>query len=172
MMPIKINKFPFSPEELREVLDYNNETGKFTWTSSHYRPDLMDKEAGCLNSSGYRYIRLKGVRYPAHRLAWYYIYGVEPKEQIDHINGAKDDNRISNLREATWVENMRNIGKRSNNTSGFKGVSLKKSTKKFVAQCSVNGKSQHLGFFPTAEAAHAAYVAFATKEHGDFANIN
>ena len=88
-----------------------------------------------------------------------------------HINGLKDDNRIENLREATNAENMRNRGKQTNNTSGLKGISFHKRDKKFYAVCRVNGKLHFLGYYPTAEEAHAVYVAFATEHHGEFARV-
>ena len=165
----KPNKFPFSPEELRELLDYDPEAGKLTWKVQTSSRALAGEEAGSLESRGYRQIRIRGVRYPAHRLAWYYIYGVEPKEYLDHINGERDNNRLENLREATHAQNLRNRGKLPNNTSGFKGVHWDRRDKKFVAKCRVNGKRHHLGYHDTAEAAHEAYKAFATKEHGAFA---
>lgn len=168
-MPVKPNKIPFTPEELRELLDYDPETGIFTWKVKVRSQTVIGEEAGGLSGKGYGRIQIKGVRYYTHRLAWYYHYGVEPKEQIDHVNGVKGDNRLSNLREATNAENNRNQGKQSNNTSGFKGVSLKKSTKKFVAECWVNGKKHFLGSYDTAELAHEAYKAFAKEHHGDFA---
>ena len=171
-MPIKAKRFLFTPEELRELLDYDTESGVFTRKVQTSPKALVGDVAGGLNNGGYRQIRVKGVQYMAHRLAWYYIYGVDPKEQIDHINGLTDDNRIDNLREATHAENMRNQGKQVSNTSGYKGVCWNKEKKKFQAQCWANGKNHNLGLYPTPEEAHAVYVAFATKEHGAFANIN
>jgi hypothetical protein len=166
----KPNKFPFTAEELRELLDYNSETGIFTWKVQRGSRALVGKEAGCLDTvNGYRSVGIKGVLYSAHRLAWFYVYGIEPKEFLDHINGIKDDNRLSNLREATAVENQWNQGRRSSNTSGYKGVYWNREKQKFMARCQVNGKDNYLGLFPTAEAAHAAYVAFAKEHHGDFA---
>jgi hypothetical protein len=172
MMPVKPNKIHISVEELQEILDYCPETGLFTWKVKTGPRAVLGKEAGGPHNSGYRQIMIKGVKYLSHRLAWYYIYGVEPREYLDHKNGVRDDNRLSNLREATWAENQRNQGKRSGNKSGYKGVFWNKETKKFRTQCKVNGKKHHLGYHDTAERAHAAYVAFATKEHGAFANTN
>jgi hypothetical protein len=168
-MPTKINKFPFTTEELRELLDYDPETGLFTWKVQTGSRALVGDVAGGLNSESYRQIMIKGVYYKAHRLAWYYHYGVEPREQIDHINGVRGDNRISNLREATHQENRRNSSKRSDNTSGYKGVYWSTASQKFRAECRVNGKKHSLGYHDTAEEAHEAYAAFTKEHHGDFA---
>ena len=156
-------------EELRAMLDYDPETGVFTWKVKVRAHTVVGKEAGTPHSEGYRHIKIKGVPYFAHRLAWYYAYGVEPKEQIDHINGIKTDNRIGNLREASNQQNNRNVGKRKNNKTGYKGVCWNKEKKKFRASCSVNGKTLYLGYYDTSEEAHASYVAFAREHHGDFA---
>jgi hypothetical protein len=153
------------------MLDYCPETGIFTRKASQLRPDLIGKEAGSLHSEGYRHIKIKGMSYYAHRLAWFYYYGVEPTNFLDHINGVKGDNRIKNLRGATNQENCRNRGKFLNNAASYKGVSWCKLTKKYHAQCQVDGKKHHLGRYPTPEEAHAAYVAFATEHHGEFARV-
>lgn len=89
-------------------------------------------------------------------------------EWVDHINGDGLDNRRENLRLATPSQNMQNVGKRSHNTSGYKGVSSCGS--RWRATIRVNGKQKHLGVFATPELAHAAYCESADKLHGDFAN--
>ena len=156
-------------EELRAMLDYDPETGAFTWKVKVRAQTVVGEEAGYLNNRGYRTIMIKGVQYLSHRLAWYYVYGVEPKEYLDHVNSVRYDNRIDNLREATNTENMRNQGKKPNNTSGFKGVHWNKGSQKFCARCWTGGKRHHLGYYDTSEEAHAAYVAFAKEHHGNFA---
>ncbi|MDI9407802.1 MAG: HNH endonuclease [Candidatus Pacebacteria bacterium] len=87
---------------------------------------------------------------------------------VDHINGNGIDNRRANLRHATRAQNSRNQGIASHNTSGFKGVSIKKGAKKYRAAICIEGKMKHLGLFPTAEKAHAAYVAASLSLHGEF----
>src|SRR5690242_11158228 len=114
------------------------------------------------------------MRYYAHRLAWFYVYQVWPKDEIDHINRIPDDNRILNLREANRIENMRNIATPKHNTTGFKGVTRHKFYPgKFMAQISSTTelkrrKTKYLGIFDTAEEAHAAYVAASRELHGEF----
>jgi protein involved in sex pheromone biosynthesis len=92
-----------------------------------------------------------------------------PKEEIDHINMAKDDNRIANLREANRSQNMSNIAKPIHNTVGLKGVTRHKAYPgKFMAQIVVNKKNKYLGIFDTVEEAHAAYAAASQQLHGEF----
>ena len=106
----------------------------------------------------------------AHRLAWFFVYGEWPQKQIDHINGNKSDNRISNLRLATASQNLSNKGITKSNTSGYKGVSFNRTKKKWMASIKVNKKSINLGYFLTPEEASEAYKAAAIKHHGEFAS--
>lgn len=131
---------------LKEHLNYDSDTGFLDWISPSGNGDSKSL-AGCEHHTGYIYIRLGGSIYPAHRLAWLYMTGKWPENQIDHINGIKNDNRFCNLREATMSNNMMNRGIFKNNTSGFKGVSYK--GKKWRARCTVNKKQYNLGIFST-----------------------
>lgn len=155
-------------ERLREVLDYDQETGVFAWKISTSNSVKIGDVAGSINGDGYRKIKLDGREYQAHRLAWIYVTGEWPKEFIDHINSTRLDNRFSNLREATHAENRRNVGKQTNNSSGFKGVCWHNQTQRWQAQIAVNGRNKYLGLFDTPEAAHAAYRVAAEKLHGEF----
>ena len=156
---------------LREVLHYDTETGVFTWlkSGSGRRPDLT---AGRQHSEGYIHIGIDGRRYYAHRLAWLYMTGAFPKEQIDHKNADRSDNRWSNLREATQFQNNANARRSKRNKSGFKGVSWAKKHKKWTAHISVEGRQINLGLFDDASVAHAAYVRMATAAHGAFARAD
>ena len=87
---------------------------------------------------------------------------------IDHIDENKANNNVKNLRWATRKDNSCNRGKQKNNTSGFKGVSFNKHTKKFESKISINGKLKHLGLFETAEEASRAYETKAKEIHGNF----
>jgi hypothetical protein len=113
--------------------------------------------AGTLNSKGYICITVNGKSYKAHRLAWFFHYGVWPVNQIDHIDQNKTNNRINNLREVTNSQNKQNAGKYKCNTSGHKGVSFHKQHKKWAANIRVQRELLHLGYFPTPELASAAY---------------
>lgn len=143
---------------LKELLDYDPETGVFTQNGVR-----LGSNKGC---NGYVRITIGRKSYRAHRLAFFWMNGAWPKLDVDHINGVRDDNRWRNLREVTRHENCCNIGgAKSNNKSGFLGVSLKKSTGRFQAQIYKAGKYVHLGYHPTAEAAHAAYLKAKDELH-------
>lgn len=157
-------------EEARQLLDYDAETGALTWRVGRKRA-RAGNVAGTPHSKGYIQIRIYGKPYLAHRLAWLITHGAWPENQIDHINGERDDNRLVNLRPATPAENLRNAKRQRNNTSGFKGVSWHKPSKRWQAQIAVNGRTIHVGCFSTPEEAHAAYCKAAEKLHGEFANF-
>ncbi len=154
---------------LRELLAYDPETGVFTW---RVRASNMPKGsvAGGLNGHGYILIWVRGRKYGAHRLGWLYTFGEWPPHEIDHINGARDDNRLANLRLATRAQNEANTRRSSRNTSGVKGVSWHKRTSTWRAHIVVNGKQKHLGHFTSINAAAAAYQTAAATHFGEFAN--
>lgn len=116
--------------------------------------------------NGYRVIRIDDALYLAHRLAWFYVTGNWPANQIDHINGVRDDNRFSNLREATNLQNAHNR-KYNRNKSGFQGV--RKENSKWLAEIKINYKAVRLGLFNTPEEAHCAYL-IAKRQHHPFGN--
>lgn len=157
-----------SAEGLRALLEYDPASGVFHWKIRPHRGrTLAGALAGSLNRDGYRVIMIKNRAYMAHRLAWLHVHGEWPRNEVDHANRIRSDNRIANLREATRTQNRANTTIRRNNTSGFKGVTLLK--KPWRARIKVNGKIIELGKFKTAEEAHAAYVAAAEKYHGEYA---
>ncbi len=153
-------------QQLKEVLLYDPETGLFKWAKNRHRVNKGDI-AGSL-AYGYVSIKLYGEKYMAHRLAFLYITGKWPKEEVDHINCTRNDNRWINLREATRFENMRNVEMKFTNKTGFKGVS--KSNNKWLARIRVLGKFIHLGVFNTPEEANEAYIHAANKHFGEFSN--
>lgn len=146
-------------ETLRELLEYNPNTGKLKWRSRGlsyfgnnsrvckiWNTKCAGKEVG---SSSYSYVRvsLNSISYKGHRVAWAIYYGEWPKGQLDHINGVKTDNRIVNLREVFGNGNSKNMPKQRNNTSGVVGVYWFKRDNLWKAQIQVNNKSIHLGYF-------------------------
>ena len=156
---------------LRELLDYSPETGKFRWrTTGKGRCRVKGgDQPGYIGNHGYRSIGVLGREYLAHRLAWLYVHGEWPSKFPDHINLDKLDNRIANLRAASKSQNSANRGAPKSNTSGFKGVWWSKVGNKWTAAITVGGKAQHLGYFATPEAGHAAYCMAATRIYGEFA---
>lgn len=148
--------------ELKELLDYNPETGVFTWKVSNSNRVKAGASANC-KKGGYIIIMVKSKAYRAHRLAWLYMYGVWPENQIDHINHNGLDNRIFNLRETTQQENCKNTSISKNNTSGYTGVSLFKDRNKWQAYIMVDRKKIHLGYFEKKDDAALARKAAEIK---------
>ena len=157
-------------ERLRELLDYNPDTGVFIW---RHRKPRRTKGADSMNAGTrrgvYTMIGIDQTLYYGHRLAWLYVHGEWPSLHIDHINGDGRDNRIANLRCATRSENLCNKPVRRDSTTGLKCVFPKRN--KFYSQIVKNGRTWNLGSFDTPEQAHAAYCEAAHELHGEFANI-
>lgn len=158
-------------ELLKKILHYNRVSGLFTW-KKRGRGRTFGKAVGCIISKGYVHIWISGQSYKAHRLAWLYIHGKFPENDIDHINGIRDDNSLANLRACTRAENCRNQRKGINNTSGFKGVYLCKRSNKWFAQIRCRGKAIYLGIFDDKKEAALAYNKKALNVFGQFARLN
>jgi len=160
-------------KSLRSMLDYDPDTGIFRWRMQPSRNVNAGAVAGSVKYLGYISIRVNRTDFMAHRLAWLYTHGVMPTHDIDHINGDKTDNRIRNLRDVSRSVNLQNqTCPRMDNTSGYLGVSFRKDTKRWCAQIKVNRRKQHLGYFKSAEAAHAAYLAAKLRLHpGDVRHL-
>lgn len=147
---------------LRERLNYDPETGKLFWKDhegmpKHWRTRWAGKEALThIRSDGYYNGNVDYIKLTRHRVAWAIYYGKWPEQEVDHINGVKTDNRISNLREVSHKENMRNASMRKDNASGVNGVYWYKRDKKWRVQVKVNGKFKSLGYFDTLEEAAKA----------------
>lgn len=155
--------------DLRKILSYDAATGHFTWRTP--RPKVrVGMRAGYVHHRGYRYIEIDARAYAEHRLAWLYVTDKWPKDQLDHINRGRDDNRFENLREASNAQNRAN-SKHANRT-GFKGVSYmpRLREKPYGAQITVDRKVRWLGSYATAEEAHQAYLKAARHYHGVFAH--
>jgi len=157
-------------KQLRELLYYHPKSGDFVWLKGVSPRAGAGTQAGCLQSwTGYWLIRVDRKLYRAHRLAWFYIHGAWPEDQIDHKNRIRSDNRIDNLRLASSQENTRNSKMRSNNTTGHTGVSRKGN--KWHATITIDGKKKWLGCFGTPEAASAAYKSASVKYFGEFSPV-
>lgn len=156
-------------DELMAALHYHKDTGVFTWREARRNHMNQGDVAGTQNSNGYINIGFRGKVIRAHRLAWMFVHGTWPRNSIDHKNGNTSDNRIVNLRECSHRENMMNMGHHKNNTSGFKGVSLRGCGKKWRACISLNGKQVALGSYQKPSQASAAYDLAEYLYFGQFA---
>ena len=163
-----------TPEVLRELIDYDPETGALTWKvrgPEHFRcveqsPEHAAKIWNSANAGkpalnykgpdGYRVGAIFGRNVRSHRAAWAIHYGRWPEYGIDHESGVRDDNRIINMRDVPGAENAKNLSRRKTNTSGVTGVSYFARTKKWVAMIKGDGKVRNLGYFHTIEEAAAA----------------
>lgn len=167
------------PVTLQQIIDYDPASGVMRW---RHRPVSMfpclrtanswnARYAGAVtaqskNEWGYLSISIFRRKYPAHRVAWALHHGKWPDGEIDHINRCPSDNRIENLRVVTSLENSRNKGDYSNNTSGYRGVTLHKATGKWAAQIKINKRNIHLGLFSDPVEAANAYALRAAQEFG------
>lgn len=161
-------------QRLRDELSYDPVTGIFRRRHDQRGRGFPYKAgdiAGGVAGNGYYFIRVDGVKYTGHRLAWFYVHGAWPSLEVDHKNRIRRDNRIDNLRLATGSDNCRNGPIRNTNTSGFKGVSFraKHSRRPWRATIYLNGKQVELGFFASPEEAAAVRRAAATHHFGEFA---
>ena len=159
-------------ERLLALLHYEPATGAFTWRVTIGPNAQAGSAAGSVNSAGYRKVKIDGVDYYMHRLAWLYVNGEWPVDRIDHENLDKGDLRWDNLRPATYAENIRNRPVQKNTRSGLKGVHYaptRTSFKKWAAHIRVDGVLKTLGYFALPEEAHAAYAKAAEAAFGEFA---
>ena len=155
-MSNSVNNKKFSLEYLKSRLNYNPETGIFTWKFKNnntkgnkiFNTKFGGKIAGGKVSDGYLAIGVNGKLIKTHRLAYLFMTGEWPNDEIDHINGNPSDNRWKNLRAVSRWENNRNSKIQKNNTSGLRGVSWYKNYKKWCVRIhDNNGKRINLGYF-------------------------
>lgn len=143
-------------ERLKELVSYEKETGNFFRIVS-----VANIKCGLViakpSKNGYLRMHIDGYLYYLHRLAWFYEHNEWPIA-IDHIDGDKTNNKIQNLRSATYGQNLQNISKKTKAISGFKGAYFHEKTKNWQAKIMVNRKTKSLGYFKTPEEAHQAYI--------------
>lgn len=142
--------------ELTRLLDYDRETGVFTWKVKTCRKVVPGKQAGGFNANGYVQIKINKIFFYGHRLAWFYVHGQWPGQEIDHINGNPSDNRLANLRLADRMQNNQNKRPRIDCQSGVRGVARRKDTNRWKAEIRVNKRLISLGCFDSLEAAACA----------------
>ncbi len=152
---VKIKKRKLTRKRLKEVLDYDMDTGIFTAKVSRGRTKKGTRVGWA--HEGYRQVAIDGEHIFEHRLAWFYVTGKWPKYLLDHKNRMRSDNRFSNLREATPAENQHN--------RADKGYHWSNSAGKWVASIRLNYKKIHLGSFANEEDARLAATKGREKYH-------
>lgn len=151
---------------VRALLDYDPATGIFTWKRTGRR---AGGPAGENNS--YWLIGIDYVRYYAHRLAWLWMTGKAPEQEVDHRDRDALNNRWSNLREATSSQNKHNRGVTRRSRSGVKGVHWNERDQKWEASLMVDYKRTRLGNFDSIAEAAAAYRSALASQTGEFARF-
>ena len=160
-------------ERVRDLLDYNPETGDLIWIYPQSVRVSLGDIAGARHRGGQaksdRFnIGIDGVRYLAHRVIWLWMTGKWPEHEIDHKDQDGANNRWNNLREATKFQNAKNISLTKRNSSGVKGAYFETRSGRYVAEIRVDNKKIWLGKYDTAEEAGRAYRAGVAKYHGEF----
>jgi len=152
-------------KDLKDFLEYCPETGNLFWKNKKTKP------AGCLHKKvGYKVITISGKQYYQHRVIWAMNHGSWPKNTIDHINGNRLDNRISNLRDVPHFFNMLNQNNAAKtNKCGVIGV--RKQRNKWRASIRINGRVTHLGIFEDLEDAKQAYLTAKEKRLSDVCHM-
>jgi hypothetical protein len=172
---------PLTADQLRSLLNYDPKTGVFTWRrreqQGHYARTWNTRYAGTIAGTptvprGYLQIMVNGRLYLAHRLAYLWMHGVWPVDEVDHRDTDPANNRWSNLRAATSSQGKMNTRIRSDNTTGHKGVWFEKRRNHWIAEIHADGKKRQIGSYSTIEEARAAREAAARQLHGRFARID
>lgn len=165
-------------ERARELFHYDADTGVLLWKprenvggTDHltkvWNMRFANKEAGAMTGNGYRAIIISPKRYLAHRIIWLMETGEWPTKYIDHKDGNKLNNRMSNLRQATHSQNMCNVGVKATNTTGIKGISFDKRQQSYCWEVCANGARKR-GRCKSLEQAIAAHKNAAAELHGEF----
>jgi hypothetical protein len=141
-------------ERLQELFNYNSDTGIVT--TKLVRPgsnSFIGKPVGTVTPNRYLCVRVDNRNYQLHTLIWLLTHGKFPNEDIDHIDGNRRNNILSNLRAVSRQDNLKNIAKHRDNTSGILGVSWDKTRNKWKASIYANGKQILLGRYTSKEEA-------------------
>ena len=156
-------------ERLKELFIYNPATGWFINRITR-GPSQVGCRAGSSSGHGYRRLTIDGERIYEHHAAWLYMYGTCGGE-LDHKDGNRANNPISNLRVVTRTQNNFN-SEREAGASGLRGAYLDSRSLKWFSKIQIGGKVKWLGYFDSAQEAHLAFMAEAEKQHGEHAFHN
>lgn len=159
-------KIIMNSELLRQILNYNKDTGKWIWLVKNGTNNNIGDIAGTVNNDGYNIITYKRKKYKSSRLAFIYM-GHEIPKIVDHINTIKTDDRWNNLRASTVQMNGANRKSRYKNMP--KGITWNARRNKWVSQITVNNKLKYLGGYDCPAAASFVYQIEADKSFGKFA---
>ena len=151
---------------LREILDYEPDTGHLIWRVRTSNRITVGRIAGSAHCAGYIQVCIDGQMFLGHRVAWFHIQGTWPAFEIDHLNGVRTDNRLVNLRDVPAAVNMQNLRRASTRSrSGILGVSWSHHSQKWTAQISLNNQQRNLGMFDSIEEAQAVYLSEKRRLH-------
>lgn len=156
-----------TPAAMREAFDYNPETGQLMWKLWRGKPSAM-RPAGSVHKDGYVYVKFQRQIMLVHRVAWVVQHGEWPALFIDHVNGDRTDNRLSNLRLATPLQSSRNVAASKRSKTGVRGVSWDRHKRQYIAQAKIGDQYCRLGHFGTVEEARDAYLSATRAAFGDF----
>ena len=157
---MSVSNSTLSQSRLMELFHYDPDTGIFTRRIRSARMPAGSLANSLDITTGYIRFGVDGKLQYAHRMAWLYVYGDMPnKPTIDHINRIRTDNRIANLREATFSEQSCNVSKRKQKlTSQHIGVHWCKVMNSYEAMIRRNGIRYKLGYFDNEHDAGLAYI--------------
>ena len=158
--------YELTQSRLKELVSYNKETGIFNriLPVANILPGPIHAKP---NKIGYTRMHVDGRLYYMHRLAWLYVYGVWPTE-VDHIDGNKANNKLSNLRDGSHAQNMQNMSKKSKAVSGLKGAYYHPHCKMWQAKIRYQNRTKSLGYYKTPEEANKMYLQAKSNLHEFF----
>jgi hypothetical protein len=167
---------------LSEAFSYDPENGTLIWKRrpiNHFADSMRagqwntkyaGREAGSIDGSGYKMVRIAGGAFACHRLIWILVHGHLPASLIDHINGIRSDNRLINLREADYAQNGANSKRPTNNKTGHRGISKRR--ERWRSQIRHCGVIHHLGYFSTIEEAIEARRVREIELFGEYSPVS